>query len=85
MIRELPKVYDPQQVESKIYKMWEEGGFFAPSVALPRIPSIFSPKLDFTKKQIYVIMATSGFSAIHYRHGKYLHIEGLKERIFYAI
>ncbi len=28
MARELPKVYEPQQVESEIYKMWEEGGYF---------------------------------------------------------
>ena len=31
MSRELPKVYEPQQVEQEIYKMWEEGGFFKPS------------------------------------------------------
>jgi valyl-tRNA synthetase len=30
MARELPKIYEPQQVESEIYKMWEEGGFFKP-------------------------------------------------------
>ena len=30
MARELPKVYEPQQVESKIYKMWEENGYFKP-------------------------------------------------------
>ena len=28
MARELPKVYEPQQVESRIYKMWEDGGYF---------------------------------------------------------
>ncbi len=28
MARELPKVYEPQQVESEIYKMWEDGGYF---------------------------------------------------------
>ena len=31
MARELPKVYEPQQVESKIYQMWEENGYFRPS------------------------------------------------------
>ncbi len=31
MTRELPKVYDPNQVEDRIYKMWEEGKFFKPS------------------------------------------------------
>ena len=31
MARELPKVYDPKQVEERIYKMWEEGGYFKPA------------------------------------------------------
>ncbi len=31
MARELPKVYDPNQVEDRIYKMWEQGKFFKPS------------------------------------------------------
>ena len=31
MARELPKVYDPQSVEERIYKMWETGGFFKPN------------------------------------------------------
>ena len=30
MARELPKVYEPQSVEDRIYKMWEEGGYFKP-------------------------------------------------------
>ena len=28
-MKELPKVYDPKQVESKIYDMWMRGGYFA--------------------------------------------------------
>ena len=28
MARELPKIYEPQQVEERIYHMWEEGGYF---------------------------------------------------------
>jgi len=31
MTKELPKVYEPQQVESEIYKMWEKKGFFKPA------------------------------------------------------
>ena len=31
MARELPKVYEPQQVENRIYKMWEENGYFKPA------------------------------------------------------
>ncbi len=30
MARELPKVYEPQQVEERIYKLWEESGYFKP-------------------------------------------------------
>ncbi len=30
MSKELPKVYEPQQVENEIYKMWEENGYFRP-------------------------------------------------------
>ena len=28
MIKELPKVYEPQNVENRIYEMWEKGGYF---------------------------------------------------------
>ena len=28
MARELPKIYEPQQVESRIYQMWQDGGYF---------------------------------------------------------
>ena len=30
------KAYDPKQVEEKIYKLWEESGFFAPEAHQPR-------------------------------------------------
>ena len=30
MSRELPKVYEPQQVENRIYQMWEDNGYFKP-------------------------------------------------------
>ena len=30
MLKELPKVYEPQQVEQEIYEMWEKGGHFKP-------------------------------------------------------
>ncbi len=28
MARELPKIYDPKEVEASIYEMWESGGYF---------------------------------------------------------
>ena len=27
-MKELPKAYDPKQVESKIYDLWMKGGYF---------------------------------------------------------
>ena len=30
MAKELPKVYEPQQVEGQIYEMWEKNGYFRP-------------------------------------------------------
>jgi len=30
-MNELPKVYEPQQVESQIYEMWESNGYFKPA------------------------------------------------------
>ena len=38
MARELPKVYEPQQVESRIYEMWEEGGYFHPEIDKSKKP-----------------------------------------------
>ena len=29
-MKELPKIYEPQQVENEIYQMWEKGGYFKP-------------------------------------------------------
>ena len=36
-MKELPKVYDPKQVESKIYDMWMRGGYFAGKADPPNI------------------------------------------------
>ncbi len=31
LISSLPKTYEPQAVEGKWYRFWEEGGYFKPS------------------------------------------------------
>ena len=38
MARELPKVYEPQQVESRIYDMWQNGGYFHAEVDRSKKP-----------------------------------------------
>jgi valyl-tRNA synthetase len=33
---EIPKAYEPKQVEGEIYNLWEKGGFFSPAEALAK-------------------------------------------------
>ncbi|MBI2872489.1 MAG: valine--tRNA ligase [Chloroflexi bacterium] len=35
---EIPKAYDPSQVEERLYRFWEEGGYFTPRIDLKRQP-----------------------------------------------
>ena len=52
MARELPKVYEPQQVENKLYTMWEEKGYFRPQgkdiliVVAVRVASFLKQKIQ---------------------------------------
>ena len=41
-MRELPKTYDHKEVEERIYKMWEEGGFFTPKIDPAKKPFVIS-------------------------------------------
>ena len=41
-MKELPKVYDPKQVEKKIYDMWMRGGYFRPEVDADKEPFCIS-------------------------------------------
>ena len=43
MAKELPKVYDPKEVESRIYAQWEENG-------------CFKGKIDPDKKPFTIVM-----------------------------
>jgi len=48
-MRELPKTYDPQAVESKIYDMWMEGGYFKGEIDPDKKPfSIVMPPPNVT-------------------------------------
>ncbi|HEY7356329.1 MAG TPA: class I tRNA ligase family protein, partial [Ktedonobacterales bacterium] len=31
-LADLPKAYDPQAVEERLYRFWEEGGYFIPKI-----------------------------------------------------
>ena len=48
-MKELPKIYEPQQVEGRIYKMWEESGCFRAEVDPDKKPfSIVMPPPNVT-------------------------------------
>ncbi|GAH15250.1 unnamed protein product, partial [marine sediment metagenome] len=37
---ELPKTYDPKEVEDRIYKSWEEKGYFTPKIDKSQKPFV---------------------------------------------
>lgn len=45
MSNEIPKTYSPKEVEDRIYKLWEESGFFAPENLPGKRKEIFSVAL----------------------------------------
>ena len=48
-MKELPKVYEPQAVEKKIYDMWMEGGYFKGKIDPDKKPfSIVMPPPNVT-------------------------------------
>ena len=74
MARELPKVYEPQQVETEIYKMWEGNGYFRPSNkegAKPFtivIPCILSSKLVSFSTFVFKLILVSKTFSINKEH-----------------
>lgn len=67
---ELPKAYDPKSVEDKIYKLWEESGYFNPDNLPER-----------HKKPFAIIMPpTNANGSLHAGHGLVLTIEDIMTR-----
>lgn len=70
MSTELSKAYDPKSVEDKIYKLWEESGFFNPDNLPER-----------HKKPFAIIMPpTNANGSLHAGHGLVLTIEDIMTR-----
>ena len=38
--RDIPKTYDPQKVEHRIYEQWVEGGYFTPEIDRSKEPFV---------------------------------------------
>src|SRR3990167_3728326 len=60
----LPKAYDPKKTEDKIYKLWEESGFFSPE----RLPSVALAKDGKPKKFVTCIAPPNITGELHMGH-----------------
>lgn len=74
-MKELPKAYDPKEVEDKIYKLWEESGFFAPETHQPSADS-----LNKNKPFTILMPPTNANGSLHAGHGLVLTIEDVMIR-----
>lgn len=70
MINELPKTYNPKEVEDKIYKLWEESGYFNPD------------NLPGERKNPFTILMppTNANGSLHAGHGLVMTIEDIMSR-----
>ena len=55
MAKELSKVYEPQEVEGRIYEMWQKGGYF-------------HTRRDPDKKPFTIVMPPPNVTAVSYTH-----------------
>ncbi len=63
MRMELPKIYEPKEVESKIYKLWQKSGFFNPD----KLPETKNKKQK-TKNYCIVIPPPNITGSLHMGH-----------------
>src|SRR3990167_9455317 len=64
---ELSKTYDPKSVEDKIYKLWEESGFFTPENLPGKRPEPFT----------IIMPPTNANGSLHAGHGLVMSIEDI--------
>ena len=64
----LPKAYDPREVEEKLYKWWEESGFF-------------EAKIDETKEPFVIAMPPPNVTGeLHMGHAMFVTLEDIMAR-----
>ncbi|MEK7203788.1 MAG: class I tRNA ligase family protein, partial [Patescibacteria group bacterium] len=76
---ELPKAYNPKEVEDKIYKLWEESGFFSPE----GLSSVASAKEDgFTSRKFVTCIAPPNITGeLHIGHALELTMQDILVRM----
>src|SRR5574341_1087265 len=64
----MPKAYDPHQVEERLYRWWEERGYFQPII-------------DFTKKPFVISIPPPNVTGeLHHGHAMFIAFEDLMIR-----
>ena len=76
MSTELPKAYNPKETENRIYKLWEESGFFAPEA---HQPSADNPNGN--KKFVTCIAPPNITGELHMGHALELTMQDILVRI----
>ncbi len=75
MAKELAKTYEPKEVEDKIYRSWEESGFFAPEAHQPRADNLKSAK-PFT----IIMPPPNANGALHIGHAVFVTLQDIMVR-----
>lgn len=77
MHEKLTKPYDPKATEERIYKLWEESGFFNPD----NLPPLSSAQADERKEAFTIIMPPANANgSLHAGHGLVMTIEDIMVR-----
>jgi len=70
------KPYDPKETEDRIYKLWEESGFFAPEAHPPWVDNP-SENSNYGKKFTILMPPTNANGSLHAGHGLVMTIEDI--------
>ncbi|TSC91288.1 MAG: valyl-tRNA synthetase [Parcubacteria group bacterium Gr01-1014_2] len=78
-MEELPKAYNPKEVEDRIYKLWEESGFFSPE----GLSSVASAKEDrfISRKFVTAIAPPNITGELHMGHALELSMQDILVRM----
>ncbi|MBI2674198.1 MAG: valine--tRNA ligase [Candidatus Yanofskybacteria bacterium] len=76
---ELPKTYNPEEAENKIYKLWEESGFFSPE-GLPSVTLAKEGKIPEPKPFTILMPPINENGSLHAGHALVLTIEDIMIR-----
>ena len=78
-MEELPKAYNPRETEQRIYKLWEESGFFSPE-GLPCVALAKRGKIPEPKPFTIMMPPPNATGILHMGHALMLTLEDIMIR-----